>query len=151
MSFCARKNWLEIMVHGICFKTGSVISFPSCLMDEIRWWQVFLCLVIGSKTFHCIIHCSSVTSVFRSDNVLDDCRRSLCTWCSFFIFNFSILVFWFNFLYCLSLFLIIIFFFFNFSSYPGLAIFWLWCFMWNMFLNSLVEFGFKQIPVSWYL
>jgi len=28
----------------LVFRTGSVIRFPSCLMDEIPWWPVFLCL-----------------------------------------------------------------------------------------------------------
>ena len=42
--FCARKSWLELMVQ-FSFRTWSVISFPTCLMDEIHRWSAFLCLM----------------------------------------------------------------------------------------------------------
>ena len=114
------------MVHDICFRTGSVISFPSCLMTRFLVAS-FLMFDVSPRPLLCIMHCSGIISVFYewqcpryTANMIVDSGYDV--YVCFSIFGSNIPVVWFFHFFILSIFSLIIYF--NFWSYPGYAIFW---------------------------
>lgn len=103
ISFCARKNWLEMMGHGICFKTGQSLVFP------LVWWTGFVggkfsyvwCMYKDVSLYYVLLWCYQWFKEWQCPR----CKANLIvegvSGCDvvFFIFDFIIPVFWFNIFY----------------------------------------------------